>query len=129
MDLTPLLGINRMPKQLSFLLFRLLLVPVIGSVDLMVFLLFFSLRTPCFLHQQVGLGPRRPRCTHRLLPIVRPRFWLLHDDLLDSLDVGDVVAEDIDDFDILYFWNNAPGIAETFHEILEAFIALLLDDF
>jgi hypothetical protein len=36
--------------------------------------------------------------------------------------------ESIEDFNVLDVWDSIPGIAETFHIVLEAFIMLLLDD-
>jgi hypothetical protein len=55
-------------------------------------------------------------------------FWLLHGDLLDSLDVSDHVIEGIDDFDVLDVWYSILGVAEMFHVVLDAFIMLLLDN-
>jgi hypothetical protein len=51
---------------------------------------------------------------------------LLYGDLLHSLDIADPVTEGIDDLNILNLWYSIPGIAETFHVVLEALIRLLL---
>jgi hypothetical protein len=53
---------------------------------------------------------------------------LLHGDLLNSLDVIDLVAEGIDNLDVLDVRDSIPSIAETFHVVSEAFIMLLLND-
>jgi hypothetical protein len=57
MDLAPLLGISRMLNRPSFLLIGLLPIPTIGSVNLMVLLLFL-LREPlvlCIKESSLGL--------------------------------------------------------------------------
>jgi hypothetical protein len=55
------------------------------------------------------------------------RSRLLHGDLLNSLDIIDPIMEDIDDLNVRDVWDSVPGIAETFHVTLKAFIMLLLD--
>jgi hypothetical protein len=52
---------------------------------------------------------------------------LLHGDLLHNLDVADSIKKGIDDLDVLDIWDSVPGIAETFHIVLEALIMLLSD--
>jgi hypothetical protein len=52
---------------------------------------------------------------------------LLHVDFLNSLDIANPVAKDIDDFDVLDVRDSVLGITEAFHVVLETFIMLLLD--
>jgi hypothetical protein len=53
--------------------------------------------------------------------------WLLHNDLLHSLDVADTVTESISDLNVLDIWDSVPEVAEMFHAVSEALIMLLLD--
>jgi hypothetical protein len=54
-------------------------------------------------------------------------LWLLHDNLLHSLGVADLVMEGIEDLDVLDIQDSIPGIVEAFHVLLETFIMLLPD--
>jgi hypothetical protein len=69
-----------------------------------------------------------PRCIHQRLRVNQPLFWLLHHDLLNSLDITHPITKGIDDFDVLDVWDSILGIVEMFHVVLKAFIMLLLDD-
>jgi hypothetical protein len=51
----------------------------------------------------------------------------LHGDLLHVLDVADSITKGIVDLDVLDVQDSVPGIAETFHVVLEALIMLLPD--
>jgi hypothetical protein len=50
---------------------------------------------------------------------------LLHGNLLHGLDVANSVTEGVDDLNILEVRDSVPGVAKTFHVILEALIMLL----
>jgi hypothetical protein len=50
---------------------------------------------------------------------------IFHGDLLHGLYIVDPITESIDDFNVLDIWDIVPGIAETFHVVLEAFIMFL----
>jgi hypothetical protein len=54
--------------------------------------------------------------------------WLLHGDLLHSIDVIDFVMEGVDDLDVLDIRDSIPGVIEMFHVVPEALIMLLPDD-
>jgi hypothetical protein len=129
MELVPLLGISRTPERPSFLLIggRLLLIPVISSVDLPIFLLLL-LHGPLLLCvKESGLGLRGLDALICYCQPIDHIFWLLHGDLPNSLDVCDPIAEGINDFNIVDVWDSIPDITEMFHIILEDFIMLLLD--
>jgi hypothetical protein len=52
-----------------------------------------------------------------------------HGDLFHSLDVADPVMKSIDDLNVMCVRDSIPGVAETFHIVLETFIMLLSDGF
>jgi hypothetical protein len=54
-------------------------------------------------------------------------FWLLHGDLLDTLNGTDPISEGIDGLNVLDAWDSVSSVAEMFHIISDALIMLLLD--
>jgi hypothetical protein len=48
--------------------------------------------------------------------------WLLHGDLLHSLDVAGSIVESIDNLNVLDIWDSVTGVAEIFHVVSEALI-------
>jgi hypothetical protein len=74
-----------------------------------------SSRAPCHETQEVEPEIWMPQCIRQQLRADRPPFWLLHGDLLYSLDVADSIAESINDFNILEVRGgvlhcNTPGV-------------------
>jgi hypothetical protein len=126
MDLALLLGISETSEQPLFLLVRLFSVPVISSVDLAVFLLLLLQRPLATGVKESGSGLRSLDAYISYRQQISHNFLLL---LLDGLDVGDPVVEDIHNLDILHVGNSITDITETFHVIPDAFIMLLLDGF
>jgi hypothetical protein len=129
MDLTPLLGIGGALELPSFLLIGMLSIPVIGSVDLAVFMLLL-LQRPLVLSIKesssglIGLDALVSYCQQ-----IDHNFWLLHGDLLNSPDVGDPIMEVVDDLNVLDVHNSISSIVEMFHVISNTFIMFLFSSF
>jgi hypothetical protein len=129
MDLTPLLVITGMTKWSSLLLIDmwLLSVPTIDGIDLPIFLVLL-LRGPLVMCiMESGSGLRGLDALIHYYQQIDHDFWLLHGNLLDSLEISDPVTEGIDDLHVLDVRDSVSGILEMFHVTPEAFITLLLD--
>jgi hypothetical protein len=127
MDLAPLLCVVWATERPLLLLIRGLLLAVfmvsailvitsVGHVDFPVVLLLFCGPLAMRLQKLSPCFGSLDACVHDWEQISH-HLGLLHDDLLDSLDIADAVVEGVDDLNVLNIRDNIPSVAETFHKV------------
>jgi hypothetical protein len=136
MNLAPLLRVIGTPKMSLLFLLQGLLDMISGVSSVLAITSVSYVDLAIFLFPRGPLAPGLQKLSPGLEGFyahidnceqISHHLWLLHDDLLHTLDVADPAMESIDDFNVLDVHDIVPDVAEIFHVVSETFIMLLSD--